>query len=107
MHLPSAAKLWHMPGRQALPIAPLIPDRFEPLEVQATSYFAESVKMLSFSIRSISSFVPFGIRHVYAINMQIPFLLNSIEHIFAIVKQMFLLWVQISVPVKSKKHCYC
>ena len=42
MHLPSAAKLWHIPHAAALPIPSPPEARSVPLLVQATSYFAES-----------------------------------------------------------------
>ena len=51
MHRPSAAQLWHMPGRAAEPTLPL---RLEPLDAQDASYLAASLKISSFSIKSIS-----------------------------------------------------
>ena len=80
MHLPSAAKLWQTPGRHVLPIAPLTPERLEPLEVHATSYFAESVRMLSLSIKSISSS-----QH----KRYIIIMMFIIEQIFVFVKHLF------------------
>ena len=53
MHLPSAEKEWQMPAAIEFPIPFLLPLRFTPEEVQATSYLAASVKMASFSIRDI------------------------------------------------------
>ncbi|MNC06878.1 hypothetical protein D3C75_544040 [compost metagenome] len=52
MQRPSAAKLWQMPMLTALPRLPGCPERLAPLEVQATSYLAEAVKISSFSIIS-------------------------------------------------------
>ena len=58
MQRPSAEKLWQIPGAQALPSIPFTPAREDPLEVQATSYFAESVRIRSLSISSIPVFSP-------------------------------------------------
>ena len=50
MHRPSAEKLWQIPQAIALPIPPFSEaPRSTPLEVQATSYFAESDSIFSFS----------------------------------------------------------
>src|SRR5699024_1604763 len=50
MHRPSDAKLWQMPIFTALPSFPFFPPRSIPLGVQATSYLAASVRMVSFSM---------------------------------------------------------
>ena len=55
MHLPSAAKLWQIPQADALPVVPRFPLLSTPLDVQATSYFAASAKISSFSFMPISS----------------------------------------------------
>ena len=47
IHRPSAEKLWQQPAATVLPSFP--PRRSPPLEVQATSYLAASVRMVSFS----------------------------------------------------------
>lgn len=47
---PSAAKEWQIPQERVLPIPDPSPCLFTPLEVQATSYFAASDKIFSFSI---------------------------------------------------------
>src|SRR5665647_1693397 len=57
---PSAAKLWQIPDATALPIFPGWPERSTPLEVQATSYLAASVRMANFSRTSISAPCPSG-----------------------------------------------
>ena len=50
MHLPSAEKLWQIPAIFVFPIPFPLPLLSTPLLVQATSYFAASVKIRSFSI---------------------------------------------------------
>ena len=50
MHLPSPVKAWQIPLACALPIPLPSPPLCTPLEVQATSYFAASDKIVSFSI---------------------------------------------------------
>jgi hypothetical protein len=47
MHRPSAEKEWQQPPAMVFPSCP--PRRSPPLEVQATSYFAASVRIWSFS----------------------------------------------------------
>ena len=49
MHLPSAAKLWHIPQEAAFPMPSILPPLSTPLDVQAASYFALSPSILSFS----------------------------------------------------------
>ena len=53
MHRPSAEKLWQMPAATVVPSAPGFAPRSEPLDVHATSYFALSVRISSFFIKSI------------------------------------------------------
>ena len=55
-HRPSAEKEWQHPAIEevVLPIYPALALRFPPLEVQAASYLAASVRMVSFSRTSIS-----------------------------------------------------
>ena len=57
MHLPSAAKLWHIPLLTVLPMPVALPLLSEPLEVHAASYLAESARILSLSLISISSLI--------------------------------------------------
>ena len=52
MQRPSAEKLWQMPAMAAVPIMPGLGPRSTPLEVQATSYLAESVRICSLSMSS-------------------------------------------------------
>ena len=56
MQRPSAEKVWQMPQSTVLPM-PIPTGLWFPAteEVQATSYLAESVKMASFSIKSIKT----------------------------------------------------
>lgn len=49
IHRPSAAKLWQIPASEVFPRLPAFPLLCTPLEVQATSYFAASVKIFNFS----------------------------------------------------------
>jgi hypothetical protein len=51
MQRPSAEKLWQMPILTVLPVMPALEPLLEPLEVQATSYLAESERMVSLSIK--------------------------------------------------------
>ena len=48
-HLPSAEKLWQIPQAFELPRDPFIPFLSTPLDVHATSYFAASARIRSFS----------------------------------------------------------
>lgn len=57
MHLPSAAKLWHMPQPKVLPVPVPLLLLSEPLDVHAASYLAESARILSLSLISISSLI--------------------------------------------------
>ena len=52
---PSAEKEWQHPAREdeVLPMNPFFEVRVPPLDVQAASYFAASVRMVSFSKTSI------------------------------------------------------
>ena len=61
---PSAAKLWQMPPFVVLPIWPGFARRSTPLEVHATSYFAESAKISSFWNRSMLPSSPRELRHL-------------------------------------------
>ena len=54
MQRPSAEKLWQMPQAIELPIVPFAARRSTPLDVQATSYLAASVSIVSFSMTSMS-----------------------------------------------------
>ena len=56
MQRPSAEKLWQHPAMEedVLPVMPGLEPRRTPLEVQAASYLAASVRMVSFSRASIS-----------------------------------------------------
>ena len=58
MQRPSAEKLWQHPAMEedVLPIIPGLEPRRTPLEVQAASYLAASVRMDSFSKTSISRY---------------------------------------------------
>ena len=49
IHLPSAEKLWQIPQAFELPRDPFIPFLSTPLDVHATSYFAASARIRSFS----------------------------------------------------------
>ena len=55
-HRPSAEKEWQHPATEdeVLPMYPFLLERFPPLDVQAASYFAASVRMVSFSRTSIA-----------------------------------------------------
>ena len=57
IHRPSAEKLWQQPAmeEEVFPIFPGLDSRRTPLEVQAASYLAASVRIASLSSRSISS----------------------------------------------------
>ncbi len=55
IHLPSAEKLWQIPERSQFPMPVPSPFLAVPLEVQATSYFAASVRIFSFSYIDIDS----------------------------------------------------
>jgi hypothetical protein len=55
MHLPSAAKLWHMPLSLALPMPKGLFFLLLPLEEQETSYFAAPDNIFNFSCISIAS----------------------------------------------------
>ena len=63
MQRPSPAKEWQMPQDTAEPICPFCAFRSTPLEVQATSYFAASERILSLSNKSMrkASFTIFTI----------------------------------------------
>ena len=50
---PSAEKVWQIPAATELPMPVPFPLRSTPLEVQATSYFAASESMASFSAKDI------------------------------------------------------
>ena len=54
---PSDEKLWQMPQDSVLPKDPFFPLRLELLEVHATSYFAASAKIFSFSCKDKSCVV--------------------------------------------------
>ena len=55
MHLPSAEKLWHIPDFLQFPIPVPSPCLSTPLDVQATSYLAASLKICSLSYIDICS----------------------------------------------------
>ena len=63
MHLPSEEKLWQIPAFTAFPIPVPSPLLWLPLLVQATSYFAASVKISSFFISGSSCPIRISIRH--------------------------------------------
>ena len=53
IHLPSLDQLWQIPETLAFPIPLLVFLRLLPLELQETSYFAESANKFNLSIISI------------------------------------------------------
>ena len=53
MQRPSGVKLWQQPAPMELPSWPFFEPRDKPDEVQATSYFAASASMSSFSTKSM------------------------------------------------------
>lgn len=64
MQRPSGVKLWQQPAPMALPSSPFFEPRDTPDEVQATSHFAASASMVSFS--NTSTTPPFN-KHLYEI----------------------------------------
>ena len=79
MHLPSAEKVWQMPGARALPMPLRAPLRVTPLEVQATSYLAASERIVSLSNKSVAIcrfmvVCPFHIWALFYIELMFVFL---------------------------------
>jgi len=53
IHLPSLAQEWQIPEKEPFPVPQFLFSLLLPLELQETSYFAESAKIFNLSITSI------------------------------------------------------